>query len=128
VTYVYKPALAIMPLFFKQVGAVLMNQAGFETACELNPQMAKDITVLLSSPELVSYVGAYQASANSASATFYREEALRLAETPGGRLFLNLFQTDGIVQIQPAELGETRALLAEHEKLLAASQGRKARR
>lgn len=122
VTYAAKPSLAIMPLFFKQAAAVLMNQAAFATACELNPQMGRDLTVLMASPEILSSVGAYRANANPVSATFYREEGLRLGETPGGRLILNLFQTDAIVQVKESDLRETRALLDEHAKLLAAAQ------
>jgi len=122
VTYTAKPSLAIMPLFFKQVDAALMNQAAFETACELNPQLAKELTVLLVSPAVLSSVGAYRANATSASATFYREEATRLSETPGGRLILNLFQTDAIIQVMESDLRETRALLAEHARLVAGAQ------
>ena len=33
---------------------------------------------------------------------------------------LNLFQTDGIVEVKEADLRDTRALLAEHARLLAA--------
>jgi len=121
VTYVAKPSLAILPLFFKQAGAVLMNQNAFETAGELNPQIAKDIAVLKASPELVSSVGAYRADATSESATFYQREALKLGETAGGRLILNLFQTDSIVEFKESDLRETRALLAEHARLLAAA-------
>ena len=115
-----KPALAVMPLFFKQVDAALMTQAGFETACELNPQLGRDIEALVTSPELVSAIGAYRANADPASANFYRHEAPRLSETPGGKLVLNLFQTDGIVEVKEADLRDTRALLAEHARLLAA--------
>jgi len=122
VSYATKPSLAIMPLFFKQADAVMMNQAAFATACELNPQMGKDLTVLMASPEVLSAVGAYRANANPASAAFYREEAMRLGETPGGRLILNLFQTDAIVQVSESDLREARALLAEHARLLAAAQ------
>jgi hypothetical protein len=111
-----------MPLFFKQVDAVLMNQAAFETACELNPQLAKDLTVLLASPEIISSVGTYRANATSASASFYREEATRVNETPGGRLILNLFQTEAIVELKESDLRATRALLAEHARLLAGAR------
>jgi ABC-type phosphate/phosphonate transport system substrate-binding protein len=119
VAFAAKPSLAIMPLFFKQVDTVLMDQTSFDTACELNPQLSRNLAALLSSPELVSAIGAYRADTDPASANFYRQEAPRLSETPGGRLILNLFQTDGIVEVKEAELRETRALLAEHARLLA---------
>jgi ABC-type phosphate/phosphonate transport system substrate-binding protein len=47
VTHAANPSLALMPVFFKRADATLMTRAGFETACELNPQMASQLTVLL---------------------------------------------------------------------------------
>ena len=119
VTFVAKPSLAVMPVFFRQADAALMNQARFETASELNPQLGRDLAPLLVSPEYISSIGAYRADATAASANFYRQEAPRLSETPGGKLVLNLFQNDGVVEIREADLMETRALLAEHARLVA---------
>jgi len=122
VTYAEKPNLAIMPLFFKRAGVVLMTRAGFETACELNPQLGKELAVLMTSQELLSSVGAYRANATSSSVAMYRREALRLGETAAGKLILNLFQTEAIVELKESDLRATRALLAEHAKLLAGAQ------
>ena len=122
VSLVPKASLAILPLFFRQTDAVLMTRSGFDTACELNPQIAKEVTILMSSPELLSAVGAYRADATSTAVALYRREALRLGDTAGGRLLLNLFQADAIVEVRESDLRETRALLAEHARLLASAQ------
>lgn len=127
VTLAAKPSLAILPLFFKQTDAVLMTRSGFDTACELNPQMARQLTVLMGSPELISGVGAYRADATSASVSLYRREALRLGESAGGKLLLNLFQADAIVEVKEADLRETRLLLAEHARLLGGAPNKEAR-
>jgi hypothetical protein len=108
-----------MALFFKQADAVLATQSGFDTACELNPQLGKELSILLSSPELVSTVSAYRADATSASVTLYQRESLKLGETPAGKLILTLFRAEAIVELKESDLRETRALLAEHARLLA---------
>ncbi len=118
-----KASRVILPVFFRQADAALMTRSGFETACELNPQLGKELVVLASSPELVSSVGAYRANSTSAAVALYRNEALKLGETPAGKLILTLFRTEAIVDLKPSELRETRALLAEHARLLA-GQGR----
>jgi phosphonate transport system substrate-binding protein len=118
-THAVKPSLAIMALFFKQADAVLATQSGFDTACELNPQLGKELSILLSSPELVSTVSAYRADATSASVTLYQRESLKLGETPAGKLILTLFRAEAIVELKESDLRETRALLAEHARLLA---------
>jgi hypothetical protein len=48
---------------------------------------------------------------------FYRREALRLGESPAGKLVLNLFQIDSIVEIHESDLGPTRSFLAEYARL-----------
>jgi len=117
-----KPSLAVMSLFFRQADAVLTTRSGFETACELNPQLGKDLAILMTSPDLLSTVGAYRADATSASVALYQRETLKLGETPAGKLILTLFRAEAIVEVKEAELRETRALLAEHARLLAGAR------
>ena len=122
VTVAVKPSLAIMSLFFKQADAVLTTRYGFDTACELNPQLGKDLSILMTSPDLVSTVSACRANATSASVTMYQRETLKLGETAAGKLILTLFRAEAIVEVQESDLGETRALLAEHARLLAGAR------
>jgi ABC-type phosphate/phosphonate transport system substrate-binding protein len=124
VTLAQRQGPAVMPLFFKQAGAALVTRSSFELACELNPQLGKDLRVLMTSPELVPAVGAYRANANSAAVAFYRREGLRLTDSPSGRLILELFQTDGIVELKEADLAVTRAILATRARLLAQGRGK----
>jgi ABC-type phosphate/phosphonate transport system substrate-binding protein len=119
ITHVKKPNLAILPVFFKQTGVALVTRASFETAGELNPQLTKNVRVLTSSPEWIPTVGAFRATAISGAVELYRREALKIQESQGGKLVLNLFQTDGVVEIKESDLAGTRALLAEYARLKA---------
>ena len=117
ITHVKKPSLAILPVFFKQATIALVTRASFDTAMELNPQLAKSLRVLAVSPEVIPMVGAFRANAVSGAVDFYRREALKLHESQGGKLVLNLWETDGLVEIQESDLTGTRALLAEWARL-----------
>jgi len=124
ISHVTKPNLAVLPVFFKQMAAALVTRSSFEALGELNPQLSRQVRVLRSSPELVPGVGAYPRSANSAAVELYRTQALKLGTTAAGKLILNLFQIEGIVEIKESELAETRSFLAECAKLRDAA-GRK---
>jgi hypothetical protein len=117
ITIVKKPNLAILPVFFRQAGAALVSRTNFEIAGELNPQLTKDVRVLVASPEVIPALGGFRANAVSGAVDLYRREALRIGESPGGKLVLNLFQTDGVAEIKESDLVGTRALLAEYARL-----------
>jgi ABC-type phosphate/phosphonate transport system substrate-binding protein len=122
ISLVKKPNLAILPVFFKQAGVALVSRNSFQMAGELNPQLVKELRVLATSPDVIPSIGAFRANAVSGAVDLYRREALRLGDSPGGKLVLNLFQTDGVVEINESDLAGTRALLAEHARLKAAGK------
>jgi ABC-type phosphate/phosphonate transport system substrate-binding protein len=117
VTHATKLNLAVLPVFFKQAGAALVSRSNFETAGELNPQLSKELRVLASSQDLIPSLTAYRVSASSIVVDNYRKEALRLGETPAGKLILDLFQTDGVMEVKESDLAGTRAFLAEYARL-----------
>jgi ABC-type phosphate/phosphonate transport system substrate-binding protein len=119
VTHTSKLNLAILPVFFGQAGAALVNRRGFETAVELNPQLAKGLRILAGSQELLPSLTAYRTDGSPVVVQNYQKEAGRLAENASGRLILNLFQIDGIVEVKPSDLAPTRAFLHEYQRLKA---------
>lgn len=48
-----KLARVVLPVFFGQADACLTTRLGFETMCELNPQVARDLKEVVSSPLMV---------------------------------------------------------------------------
>ncbi len=125
ITHVTKVNQAILPVFFRQADAAIVTRASFETAAELNPQLAREIQVLTSSQDLVPGIGGYRKGATSKAVDFYRTEALRLTDSPAGRLVLNLFQADSIVEIRESDLARTRSFLAEYARLKAEADRRR---
>lgn len=122
ITYASKSNLAILPVFFKQAGAALVTRSNFEIAGELNPQLSKEIRVLAFSPELIPTIGAFRSNATSVAVDLYRKEAMKLIDTPAGKLVLNLFQAEGITELKESDLSGTRAFLAEYARLKAEAE------
>jgi ABC-type phosphate/phosphonate transport system substrate-binding protein len=82
----------VLPVFFGQAEACLTSKRGFETMCELNPQVARDLKVLASSPAMVVDFYIFRKNYHSV----YREKLIRtlsiLRDTVGGQQLATLFQ------------------------------------
>ena len=87
-----KLSRVVLPVFFGQAEASLTTRRGFDTMCELNPQVARDLRVCVSSPALV--VDFYIFRKNYQSA--YREKVIKaisnLHSSVAGRQIATLFQ------------------------------------
>jgi len=51
-----KPAKALLPVYFRQADLCLVTRATYETACEMNPQLAASVRIVAQSPRLVASV------------------------------------------------------------------------
>lgn len=84
----------VLPVFFGQAEACLTTKRGFDTMCELNPQVAKGLKVLASSPLMV--VDFYIFRRNYQSV--YREKVIKaissLHTSAAGQQLAMLFQFD----------------------------------
>ena len=111
--------LAVLPVFFNQAGAALVDRAGFATACELNPQLSAKLRVLASSPELVPSMTCLRPDGDPVVVENYVKDAASLGETPSGKLLLSLFQIDSVAPVQAGELQATLGFLREYQRLKA---------
>jgi ABC-type phosphate/phosphonate transport system substrate-binding protein len=119
ITRTDKGNLAILPVFFGQATAALTSRSSFDLACELNPQLAKDLRVLAESPELVPTLCGYCPDSDPAIVYSYSKRTLHLAESTAGRMILSLFQIDGVVEVRPEDIAGTRAFLKRYQQLKA---------
>lgn len=110
--------LAITKLFFKQVDMALVNRHGFDTAVELNPQLAGAGDVVSNLTFMTQYFGFFSSRVDPA----FRHRALEAVPTlhlgPRGRQLMNVFRADRLVLADPSVLIPFYNLEHEHQALL----------
>lgn len=113
-----KLSKVVLPVFFRQADACVVTRSAFDTMAELNPQLARQLTVLAESPEMVPAVFAFRADYNPP----FKERLLagvnELKRTPAGRQVLTIFHSENI-EVHPASCLDTALeLIAAHERLM----------
>jgi ABC-type phosphate/phosphonate transport system substrate-binding protein len=106
----------VLPVFFGQTDACLTSKRGFDTMCELNPQVARDLKVLVGSPAMV--VDFYVFRKNYQSA--YREKVIKaissLHSSAAGQQLATLFHFDELTVRDAGCLASVLSLLERAER------------
>jgi hypothetical protein len=106
-----KPSRAVLPVFFGQQDACLINRHGYELMTELNPQLGTTLTALaLSSPMVHSFV-VFDRHYAPGSRAAVLQSLLALHETPRGQQVLSLFGLDRLREGTSADLASSLDLL-----------------
>jgi ABC-type phosphate/phosphonate transport system substrate-binding protein len=114
-----------MGVFFKQADAALVTRTGFNTSCELNPQLAAQLTILTESPNLGDAVVCLIPGTAEKFRTKIYNAMLQLNETKSGKQIYTIFQTNGITPFKEEYLEGLENLISEHKRLKAKSATRK---
>lgn len=108
-----KPSRPVLRVFFRQADACVVSEATFQTMGELNPQVARQVTTLAISPEVMpsvfffrpSFVGPIREQAEAAVRTVH--------ESVAGQQVMTVFQADSLRPFPFSCLDPTRAVLEE---------------
>jgi ABC-type phosphate/phosphonate transport system substrate-binding protein len=119
IDYNNKASRVTLPVFFRQADACLVTSNSFKVMGELNPQLAKQLRVVATSPELLPAFFAFAAQTDSPSRPQILKEMTRMKESPAGRQILTMVKADAIVEAPLSSLDGALKLLARHEHLLA---------
>jgi phosphonate transport system substrate-binding protein len=87
-----KPSRVVLPVFFGQADACLTSKRGFDTMCELNPQVGKDLIAIASSPPMVVSFYVFHRNYHSPNREKFVNVLSRLRNSPAGRQLATLFQ------------------------------------
>lgn len=110
-----KPSQTILPVFFRQADACIVNSNSFNTMVELNPQLGKELKIIAVSPEFISAIVALRKDFEFKG---YIHEALdSLHKDPQGKQLLMLFRVSKLVPFLPVYLETVEELLKEHRNL-----------
>ncbi|HVU34370.1 MAG TPA: PhnD/SsuA/transferrin family substrate-binding protein [Opitutaceae bacterium] len=116
-----RPSRVVLPLFFGQGDACVVNQRALDTLIELNPQVAKKIRVVATSPPFVPSMFALTRTLSPE----FRDRALRelgaLDNSIVGQQVLTIFRTQHIAPYPETVLDSALELLDRHARLCPAA-------
>jgi ABC-type phosphate/phosphonate transport system substrate-binding protein len=126
ITQETKLSRAVLPVFFRQTDVCLVTRHGFETMCELNPQLGKTLRVVALSPTLYTAVFAFHRNCPPAINLQFRTALIHLAETTTGKQLLAMFQVSTFATSDSSALRSTLNLIElarEIQRRRAAAKG-----
>jgi len=112
-----KLAKVVLPVFFHQQDACIVTRRGFDTMCELNPQVRAQLRVLATSPELVPAVGFIRRGYVSPLREALMTALYGMEKSANGAQVLMLFQIDQMQESPATLLNSARELMAAHQRL-----------
>lgn len=115
---VAKPALAALPVFFRQLDACIITRSALATLAELNPQVARKLRIVATSPTVFPILTGFGRTIDPALHAEIVHSIMAVRGTPAGRQLLTVFQTDELGVCDAATLAATRRLLADHARLV----------
>lgn len=113
-----KPTRVVLPVFFGQADACVVNREGYSVMCELNPQVEKQLRVLATSPPLLPNITCFRATLAGHTRSNVIAAGVRVSLHPAGKQLMNLFQSDGTVEAGPECLDGARALMTEYRNVM----------
>jgi ABC-type phosphate/phosphonate transport system substrate-binding protein len=91
-----KASRVVLPVFFGQADACLTSKRGFDTMCEMNPQVGKDLTAIASSPAMVLCFHAFRKNFRGIRREKFSGVFFNLRTSAAGRQLATLFQFDDL--------------------------------
>jgi phosphonate transport system substrate-binding protein len=91
-----KLSRSVLPVFFGQSDACLVTQEGFQTMCELNPQLGVTLRTLATSPPYINSFFGFHRNCQPAIKFKFQSALENLDKSATGRQLLAMFQTKGM--------------------------------
>ncbi len=109
-------ASAILAVFFGQVQACIVTERALQTQGELNPQIARELTVIARSPGLLPTVVSFGPACDDSTRVLMLAATTTLHQRPLGRQVLELFGLSRIRAFRDTDVQATRELVAAYER------------
>lgn len=116
-------AHTVLPVFFKQIAACLVDQRSFAEVCDANPQVGESVVVWARSPGLLPGLTCFRPDFDAEMKESIRQAALRLHTQPAGRQLLTLFRSQRAMPFEPGQLGGVLQLVDDYGRTRAPAEG-----
>jgi len=107
----------VMQVFFGQADACIVTARGFATLAELNPQLERELTVVVRSPALLPYLHCMAPGLDEEMRRDFMNMAQSLHRDHSGRQMLTLFGLERTAPFKSEYLESLQELVAEYELL-----------
>ena len=106
---------AILQVFFRQADAAIVTREAFNLACELNPQLKKELKVISESPPLIPVLFILQPSAGQKERMALLEKMiLDIDKTASGRQVLTVIQSSSFKKSPLSVMDDTFEILEKY--------------
>jgi phosphonate transport system substrate-binding protein len=116
-TWDTKVSRVVLPVFFGQADACLTSKRGFGVMCELNPQVARNLTVLANSPVVVTCFYAFRKNYHDPNRERFFNLHRTLLSGAAGRQLATLFQFDELMVRDSSCLASSLSILDRAERI-----------
>ena len=112
IRFIDKPLSTILPVFFKEEDACIVDESFYNTSIELNPQIGQDLATLeVSKPLSIGLVTIRKSISDSSVKAHIKEEFLNLHKYEESRQMLRVFRIGKVVEFKDEYLISTYELL-----------------
>ena len=111
-----KLSRVVLPVFFRQADACIVARQGFNTMCDLNPQIGKQLLPLAVSPKLLTTFMAFHKDCPPETKRRFLAAVSGLHKTVAGRQVLTLFGGTHLVEADISVLRTGLELLHAYER------------
>lgn len=99
IEYLEKGLPAILPVFLNKADACIVPKNIFDTVCELNPQIKKELIVIeKSEPIAIGVVAIRKSISNQRTKTAIKKALLNLDKTKSGHQYLTVFKLSNLIK------------------------------
>lgn len=112
------PAKAIFEVFFQQADTALIRLETFEIACELNPQLTKELEIIATSPNLITAMFLLRPSFQETYRQQLENYLVEMHTTVAGKQVLTTFQSEKITRYPAHILQTTEELITDYHQFL----------
>jgi ABC-type phosphate/phosphonate transport system substrate-binding protein len=112
-----KASQVVLPVFFGQADACVISEISYRTMVEMNPQLGKDLKVIMTSPELLTGMGVFRKGLTASFRERIISVARNLKSYSRGKQVLLLFKLDGLEAVTESDLTGIKELYSDYERL-----------
>lgn len=109
----------VLPVFFRRLDGACLARQSWETALELNPQLGRDLRLLLVSPRVIPIAFGFRRNTNANSRKILIDSIQRISTVTAGQQIVALYQSSGFVVRPISVMKATLEMVRRFERLSA---------